>query len=564
MALSLTPVKSLTSLGGSGRSVGNLGTTHPSFIRHKLISEQSPIDFSCTGLPAFNDPLTSDELERSVRQLRSTAAGPDFIHNDMLKNLDVRSLNSILLFYNHIWTSHEFPSNWREATVVPVLKQDKDGTDPLHYRPIALTSCLCKLMERIVNDRLVWFLESTGFFDSAQCGFRRNRCTTDHLVSLDTAVRRSFTSKHHTFAVLFDIEKAYDTAWRHAILLKLRKAGIRGHMGYFIANFMKERFFRVKVGSALSDKFPQESGVPQGSVLSVTLFGVLINDIGNSLPQAIHRSLFVDDFAIWVSTSTYLSAQRQLQICIDIWTRWSLANGFQFSTGKTVCLHFCRRTRHCPDINLRLYGQCIPVRNEAKFLGVTLDKRLTYKPHIARLREKCTKRMNVLKATSRMSHGADRTTLLRLYHALIRSVVDYACIVYDGALSSTKLPLDSLHHACIRIATGAFRTSRRASLLVDAGEIPLDLRRKRLALLYACKIKQEPNHPAYRWIFDQSLVDQFLIARQTSSQALCSRVCRWLEHTGIDLDSIATRRFSGVEPWRMAAIGCDMDLPTTL
>ena len=112
--------------------------------------------------------------------------------------------------------------------------------------------------------------------------------------------------------------------------------------------------------------------------------------------------------------------------------------------------------------------------------------------------------MNILKVTSRMSCGADRTTLLRLYHCLIRSVLDYASIVYDGALDSIKQPLDSVHHACLRTATGAFRTSRRASLLVDAEEVPLHLRRKRLALLYACKIKQNPDHPTYDWIFDQS------------------------------------------------------------
>ena len=387
-----------------------LGTTHPTFIRHKRLSERTPIDFSCSDFPAFNDLLTFDELERAIRHLRSTAAGPDSIHNEMFKNLSVRSLNGLLTFYNHIWTSREFPAAWAEA-VVPILKQDKDGADPLHYRPIALTSCVCKLMERMVNQRLVWFLENTGFFSSAQCGFRRNRCTTDHLVSLDTAVHQSFASKQHTFAVLFDIEKAYDTAWRHAILRKLRSAGIRGNMGYFLANFIKDGTFRVKVGMSLSDSFVQESGVPQGSVLSVTLFGVLINDICESLPPTVHRSLFVDDFAIWVSTSSSVSAQRQLQLCIDGLTKWSLLNGFKFSTGKTVCVHFCRRTRYCSDIALRLYGEPIPVRETTKFLGVTFDKRLSYGHHITQLKNKCTQRMNILKVTSRMSCGADRTTL---------------------------------------------------------------------------------------------------------------------------------------------------------
>ena len=185
---------------------------------------------------------------------------------------------------------------------------------------------------------------------------------------------QSFASKQHTFAVLFDIEKAYDTAWRHAILRRLRSAGIRGNIWYFLANLIKGRTFRVKVGMSLSDSFVQESGVPQGSVLSVTLFDVLINDIYESFPPTVHRSLFVDDFAIWVSSSSSVSAQRQLQLCIDGLTKWSLLTGFKFSTGKTVRVHFCRRTRYCSDNALRLYGEPIPVRETTKFLCVTFDK----------------------------------------------------------------------------------------------------------------------------------------------------------------------------------------------
>ena len=200
------------------------------------------------------------------------------------------------------------------------------------------------------------------------------------------------------------------------------------------------------------------------------------------------------------------------------------------------------------------------MRDEAKFLGVILDRRLSYGPHITRLKDKCAGRMNILKVTSRMTYGADRTTLLLLYRSLIRSVVDYASVVYDGALTSTKQPLDSLHHACIRIATGAFRTSRRASLLVDAGEPPLDLRRKRLSLLYICKVKQNPDHPAHDWIFDQDLVDRFSASGQRTSRALCLRTQSWLQSTDIDLDSLSTLYASQVEPWRLKGVCCDLSL----
>ena len=140
-----------------------------------------------------------------------------------------------------------------------------------------------------------------------------------------------------------------------------------------------------------------------------------------------------------------------------------------------------------------------------------------------------------------------------------------------GSRPSTapKQPLDSVHHACLRTATGAFRTSRRASLLVDAGEVPLDLRRMRLALLYACKIKQNPDHLTYDWIFDQSLVQRFSTTRQSSSRPLCSRIHSWFESAGISLDTLATRRVNRVEPWRMNGFCCDLSFlqhskPSTL
>ena len=537
-----------------------LGTNDRRFIRHKMASELIPVNFDSAEVHSFNDYFSFEELQFALSQSKNTAPGPDKIHNAMLKNLSTHCLKSLLSFYNFIWTSHDFPEGWNQATVVPVLKPGKDGSDPLHFRPIALTSCLCKLFERMVNKRLVWFLERTGFFSEYQCGFRAGRCTTDHLVSLDTAVRRSFASKQHTIAVFFDIEKAYDTAWRYAILRKLREAGIVGHMGHFLNNFIKERFFRVRVGNSHSERLEQVSGTPQGSILSVTMFGVLVNDICSVLPRNIERSLFVDDFAIWVSTSSSISAQRQLQTSIDRLTDWSILNGFRFSTTKTTCVHFCRRTRFCPQVNLRMYGRPIPVLEQAKFLGMIMDSRLSYGSHIRSVRDKCFQRMNVLKKVSRTSYGGDRVSLLRLYRALVRSVLDYSCIVYDSALTSVKQPLDAVHHACVRVATGAFRTSRRASLLVDAGEPPLDLRRKRLALTYASKIRQDPNHPTHKWIYDDALTAPLRTPRPTSSHALCVRVSQWLEGSGIDMGAIAETRPQTTEPWRLAPVRCNLEL----
>ena len=166
-------------------------------------------------------------------------------------------------------------------------------------------------MEKMANVRLSGYLERHGILTNAQCGLRKHRTAVDHILVLDTEARASFAQKKHLRALFFDIVAAYDTVLRLVILRKLFKYGIRGCMGFFIHNFLSRRSFRVRVGNQFSSIFVQENGVPQGGVLSVALFAVVINDIGDELPAAVGRSLFVDDLAIWyAATSPRLMSRR--------------------------------------------------------------------------------------------------------------------------------------------------------------------------------------------------------------------------------------------------------------
>ena len=110
------------------------------------------------------------------------------------------------------------PKSWKEATVIPIPKPDKDNTNQNNYRPIALTSCICKTLERMINERLVWYLEKNNIITEFQSGFRHQRSTNDHLVRLETFIREAFIKKEHLVAVFFDLEKAYDTTWKYGIM----------------------------------------------------------------------------------------------------------------------------------------------------------------------------------------------------------------------------------------------------------------------------------------------------------------------------------------------------------
>ena len=147
------------------------------------------------------------------------------------------------------------------ATIKPIPKPGKNPLYSSNYRPIALISCLCKTMERMVNRRLIWFIESNNLFTNFQCGFKSQRSTMDHGVRLEISIREAIIQKQHLLAIFSDLEKAYETSWRHGIMNDLLNMGLKGRLPNFIKSFLSNRKFQVRIGITLSDIQNQEEGV---------------------------------------------------------------------------------------------------------------------------------------------------------------------------------------------------------------------------------------------------------------------------------------------------------------
>ena len=197
-------------------------------------------------------------------------------------------------------------------------------------------------------------------------------------------------------------------------------------------------------------------GVPQGSILAVTCFIMKINSIVKAIQANMTCSLYVDDFLICYRGKNMNVIERQLQLNLNKLHQWTLHNGFKFSQSKTVCMHFCQlRTLH-NEPDLYIGNTAIKVVKETKFLGLIFDNKLNFKPHIKMIKEKCLKALNSLKVVSRLSWGGESTTLLHLYKALVRSKLDYGCIIYGSARTSYLKTLDTVHHQGLRLSLGAF------------------------------------------------------------------------------------------------------------
>ena len=129
------------------------------FKRFQQQAERKKINFNTKYKEDYNTPFSIEELEESLSGAKDTAAGPDDIHYNLIKRLPKTAKEKLLSLYNAIYSGQEaFPTEWRKAIVIPFPKPGKDPLKPNNYRPIALTSCLCKVMERMVNNRLVYYL----------------------------------------------------------------------------------------------------------------------------------------------------------------------------------------------------------------------------------------------------------------------------------------------------------------------------------------------------------------------------------------------------------------------
>ena len=325
----------------------NLSNRHypEQFQNYQKHQEKIKLNFKSSNTEEYNTPFNLDELKEAINKSHDTATGPDEIHYQMLKHLPTKSLQTLLDMFNDMWETGKFPESWELATIIPIPKPGKDHAEPTNYRPIALTSCLCKTLERMINKRLVWYLEFNNLISPVQSGFRSERSTNDNLIRLETFIRDAFVKKEHVVAVFFDLEKAYDTTWKYGILRDLHEFGIKGRLAHFLESFLADRSIQVRVGSTLSDSFGLSQGVPQGSILSTTLFNIKINSIMNCLDPKTDGSLYVDDFCMCYRSTSMRTIERHLQQCINRIEDWALKNGFKFSKSKTQCVHFCQKRK---------------------------------------------------------------------------------------------------------------------------------------------------------------------------------------------------------------------------
>ena len=331
-------------------------------MKRKQHSENTHVSFSSNNTEWYNLPITIEELQLAITNSTSKSPGPDNIPYEFLKHFNITQLKAFLKFLNYIYLNDSFPMQWKEAIAIPLLRHGKPATDPSSYRPIALTNCLCKIMEKVLNKCLNLYIERNKSYTSTQSGFRASHSTLDALCRLQHSAREAILEKKFCVAIFLDIEKAFDSVWHHGLLLKIKALNLAGHLPKFIQNFISLRKINVKTGSTLSSSLPLFSGVPQGSVLRPTLFKIYINDIFSNIPDDVNSSLYADDCAIWITDASLTVASNKIQLALNSIEEWSSMWGLTFNVElKTHVIIFTNK-RNINYLTLYLHNTSIPYK----------------------------------------------------------------------------------------------------------------------------------------------------------------------------------------------------------
>ncbi|KXJ83515.1 hypothetical protein RP20_CCG005916 [Aedes albopictus] len=247
-------------------------------------------------------------------------------------------------------------------------------------------------MERMVNRRIKQYLEANELLDPRQHAFRQGFGTSTYFAELSNVLQEASDQGHHAEVISLDISKAFNRTWTPFVLRQLENWGIGGHTLHFVRNFLSGRSFRVVVGNTKSSSFAEETGVPQGSVLAVTLFLVAMNGVFDAIQGNIHIFVYADDILIVVVGPTPTMTRIRAQAAVKRVAKWASDIGFQLSASKSVRCHICPLGHKIKGPPITIEGQVIPLRKSIRILGVLLDRTLSFRQHFDAVKAACRTR----------------------------------------------------------------------------------------------------------------------------------------------------------------------------
>ncbi len=277
----------------------------------------------------YSRPIQSEEIQKHIKRMKHKAPGTTKINKKVLEKCPEKSIEQLCNIFNAAFSSGFFPNAFKTAIIKLIPKENKAPKNPINYRPISLLEVPGKIYEKIILGRLNAFLIDNNVIKERQHGFRPKKGTSTAIATSYEIIANALSDKHQAIVVLRDVAKAFDKVWHNGLKYKLLRLGLPPLIEKTLCTFLDNRKAKISIGNKFSSEINLMSGVPQGSIISPTLYTLYTNDLPEAGPGTTDI-MYADDITQIITTQSRSKHMMKLRVEREV----ERINRFEKKNGK--------------------------------------------------------------------------------------------------------------------------------------------------------------------------------------------------------------------------------------